>query len=154
LLYSLDTSGLLDGWVRYYPPDTFPRLWENVESLIEDGHLRATEEVFAELSKQGDDEVVKWCKAQTKLFLPFDKAIQIKVAEILSTHPNLVDTGKGRSGADPFVIALAEINSCTVVTGETASGKPQKPRIPDVCRDRSVKCCSFLAMIQNQNWKY
>lgn len=154
MLYSLDTSGLLDGWVRYYPPKTFPKLWRNMETLIGKGLLKATDEVFTELSKQGDDEVVKWCKAQSGLFIPFDAAIQIKVSEILSSFPNLVDAGKGRSGADPFVIALAELNDCAVVTGETASGKPNKPRIPDVCRGRAVRSCSFLEMIQEQGWQF
>jgi len=154
VLYSLDTSGLLDGWVRHYPPKTFTNLWLSIEKLIEDGFLRATEEVLGELSKQGDDELVIWCKGQKDLFTPFDNKIQIKVAEILTTHPNLVDVGKGRSGADPFVIALAEINNCTVVTGEKLSGKVSKPKIPDVCKDRSVKYCTFLEMIQFQNWKF
>lgn len=154
MLYSLDTSALLDGWVRHYPPSTFPNLWNNIENLIAQGSLRATEEVLNELTKQGDDEVVTWCKSQDGLFIPFDSAIQLKVTEVLTTHPNLVDTGKGRSGADPFVIALAELNHCIVVTGEVATGKPSKPRIPDVCKDRSVTCYSLLEMIQAQSWKF
>jgi len=129
-------------------------LWTKIEKLIAQGGLRATEEVLKELSKQGDDDVVKWCKAQSGLFIAFDSAIQIKVGDVLKTHPNLVDTGKGRSGADPFVIALAELNRCIVVTGEVATGKPQKPRIPDVCKDRSVTCYSLLEMIQAQNWQF
>lgn len=153
--YSLDTSGLLDGWVRYYPPATFPTLWTNIEDLIDEGRLIATEEVFIELSKQGDDGIVQWCKTRKEtLFLAIDSWIQIRVGEILATHPNLVDVGKGRSGADPFVIALAEMRSCTVVTGETPSNKPLKPRIPDVCRDRGVKHCTFLEMIQQELWKF
>jgi hypothetical protein len=153
--YSLDTSGLLDGWVRYYPPVTFLTLWTNVEDLIDEGRLIATEEVLMELSKQGDDEIVKWCKVRkATLFLPIDSWIQIKVADILRTHPNLVDAGKGRSGADPFVIALAELRSSTVVTGETPSNKPQKPKIPDVCKDRGVKHCTFLEMIQQEKWTF
>lgn len=154
MLYSLDTSALLDGWVRNYPPSTFRTLWTKIEDLIAKGELKAIDEVFQELSKQGDDDVVKWCKAQDNFLVVIDEQIQIKVAEILATHPNLVDSGKGRSGADPFVIALAEIHKCAVVTGEVASGKPQKPRIPDVCSARAVRCISFLQMIQERNWKF
>ena len=32
--YSLDTSGILDGW-RHYPPDIFPPVWERFDELIE-----------------------------------------------------------------------------------------------------------------------
>ena len=53
--YSIDTSAILDGWRRYYPPDTFPGLWDKLDSLIEEGHLAATEEVLIELEKKDDD---------------------------------------------------------------------------------------------------
>jgi len=129
-------------------------LWTNIEGLIANGELRAVDEVFQELSKQGNDAVVQWCKNQDDFLVSLDEPIQLRVAEILTTHPNLVDSGKGRSGADPFVIALAEIHSCSVVTAEVATNKPQKPHIPDVCKDRSVRCITFLQMIQEQNWKF
>ncbi len=109
---------------------------------------------MVELKKQGDDAVLEWCTSQTDLFLPFDNTIQIKAASILSTHSNLVDSGKGRSGADPFVIALAELNSCTVITGEAETFNAKKPRIPDVCRDRKVKCGNFLHMILSEKWTF
>jgi hypothetical protein len=44
--YSIDTSAILDGSVRYYPPEVFPALWARIERLIEAGALRATEEVL------------------------------------------------------------------------------------------------------------
>lgn len=154
MLYSLDTSALLDGWVRYYPPATFGTLWQNIEGLIANGDLRAVDEVFQELSKQGDDAVVQWCKSQDDFLINLDESIQLKVAEILTTHPNLVDSGKGRSGADPFVIALAENHACAVVTAEVATNKSSKPRIPDVCKDRHVRCITLLQMIQEQNWRF
>jgi hypothetical protein len=34
LTYRLDTSGLLDGWVRYYSPDVFPSLWKQMETAV------------------------------------------------------------------------------------------------------------------------
>jgi Domain of unknown function (DUF4411) len=43
--YSVDTSALLDGWRRYYPPDVIPGLWSGLDALIVDGSLRATEAV-------------------------------------------------------------------------------------------------------------
>ena len=88
--YSIDTSALLDGWVRYYPPDTFSSLWKRLEELIADGALRATEEVLHELAKKSDD-VHAWAEDQEGLFLDLDEDIQLAVVEILSAHPKLVE---------------------------------------------------------------
>ena len=60
-LYSIDTSAILDAWIRWYPPDLFPRLWENIELLIKEKRLIASEEVLVELEKK-DDAVFKWAK--------------------------------------------------------------------------------------------
>ena len=74
-----------------------------------------------ELEKK-EDEAFAWAKAQEDLFVPMDDEIQDAVSAILADHPRLLDTRRGRSGADPFVIALAKVRGCTVVTGEHRSG--------------------------------
>jgi len=151
--YSLDTSAILDGWRRHYPVDTFPGLWDNLASLINKGDLRATEVVSDELKKQ-DDELLDWCVKQSSLFVSIDGPVQSKVAEILSKHPNLVNAGKGRSGADPFVIALAEIHGATVITGEVITAKSKMPRIPDVCEERGVAWGNLLFLIKQEKWTF
>jgi hypothetical protein len=153
VFFSLDTSAILDGWVRYYPPASFPALWDKLADLIAKGHLKATEEVLFELKKV-DDDLVQWCRKQDALFVPIDEPIQIKVAEILHEHPNLVDAGKGRSGADPFVIALAELRHGAVLSSEAETGKLLKPRIPDVCRARGISCGNILYLIQQEKWTF
>jgi hypothetical protein len=56
-----------------------------------------------------DDELFDWCQGRKEtLVRELDDETQGIVKEILRDHPRLVDTVKGRSGADPFVIALAE----------------------------------------------
>jgi Domain of unknown function (DUF4411) len=58
----------------------------------------------------------------------------------MTAYPRLVDTSKGRSGADPFVIALAAAANpiMTVVTEE----HPGKTKIPDVCKKEGIKFCN------------
>jgi len=154
LRYSIDTSAILDGWVRYYPPDTFPGLWERIDELIEDGHLRATEEVLHELEKK-DDDAHAWAKERKdSLFVPIDDEIQPAVTDILENFERLVDTRKNRSAGDPFVIALAQIQSCTVVTGEGATGNLSRPNIPDVCTELGVPCVNLLKMIRSEGWTF
>lgn len=150
--YSIDTSALLDGWTRYYPPDVFPDVWTGIEELIEQGEIRATEEVFVELEKR-DDQVFAWAKDRiASLFVPIGDAIQEKVATILAQHERLVR--HNRSGADPFVIGLAMVEGCTVVTGERLAGSLAKPRIPDVCTALEVPYLDLLGLFRQQNWRF
>jgi hypothetical protein len=95
-------------------------MWDAIEGLIDDGHLRATEEVLTELERK-DDEVHEWAAARLHLFVPIDEQIQLNVTALLASHEKLLDTRAGRSAADPFVIALAQVEGCAVVTGERAT---------------------------------
>ena len=145
--YSVDTSGWLDGWQRHYPPDVFPSLWTKLDGLIASGEIISSEEVYVEL-KRKDDELHHWIQARKQMLVPLDEAIQLQAAALLGEFPRLVDTLRGRSKADPFVIATAIVRGAVVVTGEPLTGKLDKPRIPDVCQVRKIKCISFLEMIR------
>ena len=96
----------------------------------------------------------EWCKAQDALFVDVDQEIQAQVSEILIEHPHLVDVGKGRSGADPFVMALAELHHCAVVTAEKETNSLAKPRIPDVCKARGIPCGNLLYLIKQEKWTF
>jgi hypothetical protein len=147
--YSIDTSALMDGWTRYYPPDVAPSLWENLAKLIIEGALRATEEVYLEI-KRKDDELFAWVKQQPDLIEPINGTIQQHVRTILEQYPKLIDTRNNRSGADPFVIALAMENSCTVVTGELPTFKPHRPNIPDVCTGFNVDYMNIVTLMRTE----
>lgn len=151
--YSIDTSAILDGWRRYYPPDVFPGIWDRLDELINDGALRATEEVLIELERK-DDEVFAWAHAREHLFIAIDDRIQDVVSDILNTHEKLLDTRSGRSAGDPFVIALAEIESAVVVTGERATNSVDRPNIPDVCAARGVRSISLLQLLRSEGWSF
>jgi len=151
LTYSIDTSALLDGWQRYYPPDVFPGLWKRIDELIEAGELVATEEVLIELEKK-DDELLKWAKERESMFVPLDYDIQAAAAAILRDHPMLLNAKKNRSAADPFVIAVAKCYGCCVVTGETPSNKIEKPKIPDVCEVLGIRWIRLLDLFREQGW--
>jgi Domain of unknown function (DUF4411) len=149
-VYSIDSSALIHAWRRVYRPQNFGFIWKGFDSLIEGQRLCASIEVYNELDKK-DDELFAWCKdRKEKMFRELDDEIQIVVAEIMRDHPRLVDTVKGRSGADPFVIALAETVTphMQVLTEE----KPGKVKIPDVCDARKIKWINLADMIENENW--
>jgi hypothetical protein len=150
--YSFDTSGLLDGWIRYYSPEVFPSLWKQMEAAGADQVLVAVQDVLLELEKK-DDDVYNWAKRHIT-FVPLDTAIQEAAILILKRFPNLVNPRRSRSLADPFVIALAQVPGLTVVSAERASASAQKPRIPDVCAGIGVPCLPLLGMFKELGWKF
>jgi hypothetical protein len=152
LIYSVDSSALIHGWRRIYRPHNFSLVWDQLNKLIEADHFKASIEVYNDLEKK-DDELFKWCKERrAKMFVEIDNDIQTQVARIMATYPRLVDTVKGRSGSDPFVIALAASTkpSMVVVTEEYTG----KTRIPDVCEAETIEYCGLADLIEREGWKF
>ena len=149
--YSVDTSALMDAWVRYYPPDVFDTLWKRVDAMVEEGRLLAVYEVQRELAKQ-DDELHKWVTARPTMLVALDESLQHTAAAIINRFPSLTSTKSVMSGsADAFVIALAQERNLTVVTAEKS--KPSKPRIPDVCKSLDVPCIALVEMFRVEGWR-
>jgi hypothetical protein len=151
-IYSIDSSALIHGWRRAYRPKNFGFVWEHLDGLVEQSRLRASVEVYNEIQKK-DDELHAWCKERKEaMFVEIDDQIQPHLARIMDAHPRLVDTAKGRSGADPFVIALAATaNPLMVVVSEENFGKT---KIPDVCAAENIECINLADMIERENWDF
>lgn len=152
-IFCFDTSAFLDAWTRNYPPDVFPQLWSAIEDEIAAGRVIAPEEVRVECAKK-DDSILKWAKKQRGLFVDLDNAQQLLVSEILSRFPKLIDTRRGRSGADPFVIALARVHGAVVVTGENDDGTADRPKIPTACTAFGVRAIKTLDFIRANRWVF
>lgn len=149
-VYSIDSSALIHAWNRAYRPKNFPTFWRLLDDLIEEGRLKASIEVLEELKKK-DDEVYAWTKARKNdLFIEIDGPTQDAVIDIMQRYPRLVDTVKGKSGGDPFVIALAAVSSpkMVVVTQEDEG----KVRIPDVCFGEGITSIKIADLIGWENW--
>ena len=149
--YSVDTSALMNGWTKHYPPDVFETVWERIAGLIEEGRFLAPDEVLRELEKQEDD-LHKWAKARSKMFLPLEQAIQQRAGAIANQFKSLVQTKTVMGGsADPFVIALAVERNLIVVTDEQR--RPKNPRIPDVCDALGVRCIPLVQLFREEGWR-
>lgn len=154
VLYSFDTSVMINGRRDLLPPGTFPTLWSNIEAMVEAGVVRCVDLVLEELAKRDGDEIHRWAKAQRGLFLPLEEDIQQAVRAVLSAHPRLIGIGSGRSGADPFVVGLAKAVGGTVVSEELESRNPNKPKIPDVCRAMGIRHVNLMGFVQDQGWVF
>lgn len=114
--------------------------------------MKASEEVLYDLKKR-DDDVYRWAKDRQKLlFVPIDYDSQREVSAILERFEFLINQRTGRSSSDPWVIALAKLNSATVITTESLSTSPnlQKPKIPDVCVAYNIKFIDTLQFIKQE----
>ena len=153
-MYCIDTSALIDCW-RAYPPDVFRSLWDHVDELARKGRLFSSVEVLLEL-KRREDDLYAWARRRAYIFHEVDEQAQRVVASIVDRFPSFVppDSPDG-VWADPYVVALAVVNKCTVVTGE----KPAQPnakriKIPDVCRELGVAWIELLRLIREQGWYF
>lgn len=155
VVYCIDTSALLHAWRRAYPPRRFAGLWSALDALIDDGRLVATIEVYHELEKK-DDEVFAWAKERKEtLFREIDDDVQSHVIRLMRDYPRLVDTKKGKSGGDPFVIAQALSGKpiLTVISQEKG-GSFNSPNIPVVCNAEGVRVIELLDVIEEEDWTF
>lgn len=153
LLYSFDTSVMINGRRDLLPPDLFPTLWIKIEGMIAAGAIRSVDVVRDELGRK-DDATKEWATNQADLFLPLDEDVQRATREVLAHHPKLVGKGGQRNLADSFVIGLACARSGIVVTQETRTNNMEKPRIPDVCGAMGVRCVDLVGFIRDQGWTF
>ncbi|UCE62330.1 MAG: DUF4411 family protein [Phycisphaerales bacterium] len=152
MIYCLDTSAFVQPWHERYPVDVFPSFWKAIEDWIEEDKIIAPEEVMIEVQKV-DDDLLKWIKSHKEMFRPPDAEVQKEVQEILKRHTRLVDTKRGRSIADPWVIAQAVVCDAIIVTEELPS-RGRSPKIPDVCEDLEIPYTNVLGLIREMGLKF
>lgn len=153
MAYSLDTSALIDGIERFYPVRNFPQFWARMDELIADGRLHVSEEAWEEALRI-DAPLKAWCEEpgenRDQCVYPTSAAVAAIVGSIVTTFPTWAAQG-GKNGADPFVIAVAEAESCMVISGET-NGGPAKPKIPYVCLTRGTAHGRLVDLIRAEDW--
>ena len=152
--YCFDTSTLIGSWRQYYRPSVFGELWIRIGELIKNGTIIIPEEVKKEIGT-GKDDLAIWLKQYHHYIAPISiEQIEI-VKEIVNKYPAVSQYKKPRPfHADPFVVALAKINSCTVVSEEKGSNNKDNPRIGDLCKEYKIDHCSTAEFFEREGWKF
>ena len=154
VIYSIDTSALIAAFHERYPIENFPSLWHEIEALIRNGRLKMSPIVFEEAIR--DTEIKQWCdenQLKPDFQVAIDEPVQERVNEVLSHFPRLVDSRTGKSGADPWVIALAmTTQNCVVVTEENRTYSENRPKIPDARVHFDIECIKIVDLIKRENW--
>lgn len=147
-------SNIFIGLERRQPRDLYPSVWKKLDELMDNGTIISSMEVLDELST-GDDDLLIWAKNKKESFLPSDVSLQQRVRKILAEDRTLVEGGKKKNNADPFVIALAQEKSCIVVTEETRSGNPNvAPKIPDICEKYGIPYINFVGFARDMQLSF
>ena len=156
VVYSLDTSALFAAFNERYPIENFPPFWRKIKALIKNHRLKMAEIAFEEAMR--DTGVQQWRdQNQLEPYLQWttDNSIQVAVSDILSIFPKLLDDRSGKSGADPWVVALAIVfPNCIVLTEEGPTNSPNRPKIPEACSHFGVEYISLVDLIRRENWVF
>ncbi len=141
--YCLDANVLIEAWRKYYSPTFCPDYWKILNELGIRQRIFLPELVYEEITRTEDD-LSNWLKGcQIPIRKTSESVIQCLRSIYASNplHVNLVDNVRGRSLADPWVIAHALNESATVVTKEekVTAINSTKVKIPNVCDNMDVR---------------
>lgn len=78
----------------------------------------------------------------------------MSVSSILAKYRGLVEGGKKNNNADPFVIAIAKMLECTMVSEEVHSNISSSPKIPDVCSGMGINSLNFVDFAREMKLKF
>ena len=163
-IYCIDANVLIQSWQKYYSPDLCPDYWNILNELGRQGRIFIPEEVKNEIvvadnPDKTEDDLSKWLKRSSiPIHKPTENVIACwqKILQANPTHKLLVDNIKGRSLADPWLIAHAMDANATVVTKENIESAMNSKRIkiPNVCQNMEVRCIDDFAFIKEIGVKF
>lgn len=156
--YCLDSNVLIQAWQKYYSPKYCPSYWEVLNGLGRQREIFIPQMVYDEIVRT-DDELSEWLKASQIEVKPITNAVTTLLRRIYDADPShkfLVDNKKGRSLADPWVIAHAIEENATVVTKEEkiTAFNTNKIKIPNVCDNMHVRWINDFDMISEFGVKF
>lgn len=156
--YCLDANVLIQAWRNYYSPMFCPQYWELLNQLGKDDKIFLPQAVYEEIGRTEDD-LSNWLKGSNIPKRKLDEAVIESWHKIIAANPihkHLVDNIKGRSLADPWVIAHAFCETATVVTKEEkiTAVNSDRIKIPNVCENMKIKCINDFQFIHELNIKF
>jgi hypothetical protein len=157
VIYSIDTSSLMDWQARNYPTDVFVGLPTQVDALSASGRFLAAALVREEIHAVGTADLIQWIDDRKDIVVPTADVL-IEAQAIQNQFTGLRDPKAEFEEADPYVIALAKLRDGIVVTQETPASEKRNPKrthfIPDVCRELGIPCISLLGLMRREGWRF
>ena len=155
--YIVDTN-VFRTLFRYYYKDITPELFNNLDSMINDGKILSVKEVYHELENQHkkDSDFMNAIKAYKNIFQEPTNEEEIETLKQIYhkrnyqnniSEKNLLN---GNPVTDAFLVAKAKCENGILVTAEKFS--PNAARIPNICEEFKIKYISFeefLKVVKN-----
>jgi len=142
-VYVIDTSAWLDVDTRKDADE----VWGLIVDLIGEGRIVACSTVLDEIQDEG---------FYMQRIFPYEAALRagdrndveylLHVGKVTGEHPAMAKATGMKNPADPYVVALAEIEDYVVVADETCRKRPNR-KIPGVCQKRGIKCKTLDELI-------
>ncbi|HEY2468127.1 MAG TPA: DUF4411 family protein [Terracidiphilus sp.] len=134
-VYVIDTSA----WCNIDKQSDVEDSWRLIAGLIEEGRVVACAAVLDEM--QDEDFYL------TRIF-PYEAALRagdrndteylLHVGKVTRQHPAMAGATGTKNKADPYVVALAELEGYVIVADETCKKRPNR-KIPGVCQQRGIR---------------
>lgn len=151
--YSLDTSAILGMFLRRFPPDVVPSFWSKFDAIVGAGEAVCIDEVHNELKAQADT-AEKWVAARPHMVRRMTPAIFTAATTLIQKHPIVKATSTKKNHADPFVIALAQVEGLVVVSDEQSDPNSKLIKIPDLCKKLDVPHRGVFDLARDYGWKF
>jgi len=156
--YCLDSNVLIQAWQKYYSPVYCPTYWDVLNELGDEDKIFIPSMVYDEIVIT-DDDLSDWLKKSNIKVKPITSDVTQTLKSIYAadpSHKHLVDNKKGRSLADPWVIAHAIKESAIVVTKEekVTALNSKKMKIPNVCENMGIDWITDYQMVEQLGIKF
>ena len=157
MAYVIDSDVFIRSKNEHYGFDICPAFWEWVVAAASAGTARSVERIGDEL-KAGNDELAKWARKHSAIFLKPDAAVNRALGRVsawvqaqASYTPAMQAEFLG--SGDYFLIGHALAHSETVVTFEH-SRRAGKIKIPEVCKGLNVVCKAPHVMLRAEGAQF
>jgi hypothetical protein len=177
-IFLVDSNSFITPARLYYAPQFFPSFWDFMGENLQNGKMVILDSVYAELTrgekrKENGVDVIKyddlamWLKAipnltplshKQKSIVAGYAAIQQYITDCGFYLPNVQNTWRDESVADPWLVATAKVFGYTIISFE----KPLNPqpgskykaiKIPDVCSVFQVKYGDLFYMMKKLGFR-
>lgn len=160
-MYLLDANIFIEAQNRYYSFDIVPAFWDWMDSVFgpDFGTIRPVRD---ELLGKGD-ELDKWMaerKDESWILAVDDEETQVLFGEIAS---ELVGSGRYHEagvaqfldGADPWLVAKAQVLGATIVTHEVPNAQcRRRVPLPNLCQERGINFIDTFDAMRNHGAQF
>jgi hypothetical protein len=149
--YLIDTSA----WSNIDLRKDCDDVWNLIYGLLDEGRIVACSRVVGEL-RDGSSCYLSRIKPYEKTLMAGDRnSDDIEYLMLLGRtfeHPGMSRAAGLIDPADPYIVALAELEGYVVVSDETKRKRASR-KIPGVCEKRGIRCISLEEFIAEASGK-